>query len=914
MKKLQLLLFMLLALPIGMLAAGTTWQSATEISRGGSSTGTLSGDQQVQWFKIVVPENGEVTIKVSPNSGLDLNYTTMYAKNNSNEMTSRGYCWSANEFTVTDCAAGTYYVEVRRNGGQGEFTISYAFKATSDRYANDSEPNDTWQNAKSLSNHTNATGHLGYLYVADTDKVDWYKIDVPENGSVKVTVIAHGNLGLNYTTLYAKDNNNEMTGRGYCWSGNEETNGVFTVNDCAKGTYYLEVKHNGGEGGYTLRYDFTPTSAFYANDSEPNDTWQDAKSLSNHTNATGHLGYLYVADTDKVDWYKINVPENGSVKVTVIAHGNLGLNYTTLYAKDNNNEMHSRGYCWSGNEETNGEFTVNDCAKGTYYLEVKHNGGEGGYTLKYDFTPTSSSYLNDIEPNDAWQNAQLLKRGNTVTGHLGYLYYDDTDKVDWFKIEVPRDGTIKLNITPHDNLGLNYTTIYAKDSQNEMHSRGYCWSGPADITVTDAAPGTYYIEVKHNGGEGAYSLQYVFEQNPYATDAEPNDEKNRALSLDKGVTVAGHLGYTYYDDRDDVDWYKVTLSSKSNVTFTYQAQESLGFNYVTLYNSENSSVAYAWGNGNENNVNQVIREDLDAGTYYLEVKRNGGQGYYLLAFASTLGTVQKLDPLPDETQEPQVVTVEGSDYEVDEPNKTVTITDSKPDDKGDIYICGYPGSSGWKVFVEPKIFWNFDGKTVKIDYIDPPQTNGDIPADKVKGVTLIVPAGSKEKYEKDPQWGKFGTIKEETPVNPTPGPGPNPSVESNTCLIVWLSETRKDYYLLSEKPKVTMNNGDFTLTTTNTTVYYNFADVLKFTLGEKEGTAIESLAAEAGPSVERQYDRVVFTGCKPESTIYIYNVGGQLLDTQRADGSGRAEVSIASLAAGVYVVKSDSVTIKIAKR
>ena len=672
------------------------------------------------------------------------------------------------------------------------------------------------------------------------------------------------------------------------------------------------MKHNGGEGGYTLRYDFTPTSASYANDSEPNDTWQDAKSLTNHTNATGHLGYLYISDTDNVDWYKIDVPENGSVKVTVIAHDNLGLNYTTLYAKDNKNEMHSRGYCWSGNEETNGVFTVNDCAKGTYYLEVKHNGGEGGYTLKYDFTPTSSSYLNDIEPNDAWQNAQLLKRGNTATGHLGYLYYDDTDNVDWFKIEVPRDGTIKLNITPHDNLGLNYTTIYAKDSQNEMHSRGYCWSGPADITVTDAAPGTYYIEVKHNGGEGAYSLQYVFEQNPYATDAEPNDEKNRALSLDKGVTVAGHLGYTYYDDRDDVDWYKVTLSSKSNVTFTYQAQESLGFNYVTLYNSENSSVAYAWGNGNENNVNQVIREDLDAGTYYLEVKRNGGQGYYLLAFASTLGTVQKLDPLPDESQEPQVVTVEGSDYEVDEPNKTVTITDSKPDDKGDIYICGYPGPSGWIVFVDPKIFWDFDGKNVKIDYIDPPQTNGDIPANKVKDVTLTVPAGSKEKYEKDPQWSKFGTIKEENSDNP--GPGPNPGGESKTNFIVWLTNGQKHTYSLDEKPKVTMSNGDFTLTTTNTTAYYSFSDVLKFTLEEKEGTAIEGLAAEAGPSVERQYDRVVFTGCKPESVIYLYNVGGQLIDTQRTDSNGRAEVSIAGLAAGIYVVKSDSVTIKIAKR
>ena len=201
---------------------------------------------------------------------------------------------------------------------------------------------------------------------------------------------------------------------------------------------------------------------------------------------------------------------------------------------------------------------------------------------------------------------------------------------------------------------------------------------------------------------------------------------------------------------------------------------------------------------------------------------------------------------------------------------------------------------------------------MKIDYIDPPQTNGDIPANKVKDVTLTVPAGSKEKYEKDPQWSKFGTIKEENSDNP--GPGPNPGGESKTNFIVWLTNGQKHTYSLDEKPKVTMSNGDFTLTTTNTTAYYSFSDVLKFTLEEKEGTAIEGLAAEAGPSVERQYDRVVFTGCKPESVIYLYNVGGQLIDTQRTDSNGRAEVSIAGLAAGIYVVKSDSVTIKIAKR
>ena len=134
--------------------------------------------------------------------------------------------------------------------------------------------------------------------------------------------------------------------------------------------------------------------------------------------------------------------------------------------------------------------------------------------------------------------------------------------------------------------------------------------------------------------------------------------------------------------------------------------------------------------------------------------------------------------------------------------------------------------------------------------------------------------------------------------------------------IVWMNETVKHSYALSEKPKVTMDNGVFTLTTTQTTVTYNATDVLKFTLGDKDGgiVDVDDIAVKAGPGVDRQADRLIFTGCKPNSVIGIYSLDGRLADQQRADGDGRAEVSLSGLKAGVYVVKSDSITFKIAKR
>ena len=69
MKRLQFLLWILLALPIGMLAQGSTWKTATAISNGNSGNGTLDKDTKDAWFKIDVPEEGTVTLTITVQPG-----------------------------------------------------------------------------------------------------------------------------------------------------------------------------------------------------------------------------------------------------------------------------------------------------------------------------------------------------------------------------------------------------------------------------------------------------------------------------------------------------------------------------------------------------------------------------------------------------------------------------------------------------------------------------------------------------------------------------------------------------------------------------------------------------------------------------------------------------------------------------
>ena len=72
MKKLQLLLLLLLALPIGMLAQGSSWQTATLINNGSSGSGTLDKNNTDAWFKIEVPEEGRVQLTATPDGTLNI--------------------------------------------------------------------------------------------------------------------------------------------------------------------------------------------------------------------------------------------------------------------------------------------------------------------------------------------------------------------------------------------------------------------------------------------------------------------------------------------------------------------------------------------------------------------------------------------------------------------------------------------------------------------------------------------------------------------------------------------------------------------------------------------------------------------------------------------------------------------------
>ncbi|MBQ2181033.1 MAG: hypothetical protein II400_02180 [Bacteroidaceae bacterium] len=643
MRKL-LLSFILLAVPLGLLAQGTTWETATAISQGGTGSGSLDKTVTDAWFKIEVPEEGTVLLTETPGGNLDIQVIDLCWQETVNKVTSRKATWYPGKKTgtleLTNAGKGTYYVHIHRSDGSGSFTLNYQFKACP--FSNDAEPNDTEGLGDMLVSGSTVQGRLGYVDSNNKcDQDDWYKIQVEKDGMVQFVLNCNQDHELSIQVLeffWCSSDTHNFFSRASKWYFSNDT---LTVTDVGVGTYYVKLHRGGGHGGYKLKYIFTANS--YANDVEPNDTSGSGTTLESGKIVEGHLGYRDGNDyRDNDDWYKLEVPQDGTVQLVVDCNRDFGLSLQKLdfvwYAASTSNYF-SRASKWYISKDT---LTITDVGVGTYYVNLHRGDGHGGYKLKYIFT--ANSYANDAEPNNEEGSGALLESGKTVDGHLGYSdSNDDRDIDDWYKVVVPQDGKVQLivNCSQDYGLSLQYLDfIWYYSEQNSYRSRAAKWYFSSDtLTVTDVAAGSYYVRLHRGNNHGGYKLKYIFTANRYGNDTEPNDEGGQGDVIANGQTMQGHLGYLNdNNDRDVRDWYKLDVEQDGKVQLILNCNQefALGLQVMEFcwYDSEQQKFrtrASKWYFSNDT----LTISDVGVGTYYIHVARGSGHGGYSLKYVFT---------------------------------------------------------------------------------------------------------------------------------------------------------------------------------------------------------------------------------------------------------------------------------------
>ena len=645
MRRLFLLLTWLMALPIGMLAQGTTWQTATTINSGETKEGSLykyeRSERNDEWYKIVVPEEGTTTFTVTPGGSLDIYWIKVYRVEDGElrERNSSGVGKVEKVFPITDMGKGTYYVQVHRYSDSGSYSLKYEF--TPCPIGNDPEPNDEYEKSSLLTSGKTNDCRLGYTDDTGlTDNDDWFKIIVPEEGTIEFTInpSQENALDLYWVKVYRVEDG-ELKERNSSGAGKEKK--VITITDLGIGTFYVQIHRYSGHGGYTLKYEFTPNG--FVGDEEPNDEWsEDCALLKSGETLECKLGYTNdKGETDNDDWFKIIVPEEGTIELTLnpSQENALDIYWVKVFRLKDDGDLAERNSSGFGKEEK--VFRITDMGIGTYYVQVHRYSGHGGYTLKYEFT--SCPIDNDPEPNNEFDKGSLLTIGETIGGRLGYT--DDsgsTDNDDWFKFEVEKDGKAEFTINPNQEnaLDLYWIKVFRLKDDGNLAERNSTGLGKEEkvFSVTDLGLGTYYLQIHRYSGHGGYTLKYEFTPNPYIGDEEPNDSYEQAQALVKGERVMAHLGYT--DDTgttDNDDWYKfdVDIIGTPNLTIVPNQTYELDVYWMRVYTLKE-----------DGSLNQLKVKDsgvgkyqagmylpyYDKGTYYVNVHRYSGHGGYTLLY------------------------------------------------------------------------------------------------------------------------------------------------------------------------------------------------------------------------------------------------------------------------------------------
>jgi hypothetical protein len=122
-------------------------------------------------------------------------------------------------------------------------------------------------------------------------------------------------------------------------------------------------------------------------------------------------------------------------------------------------------------------------------------------------------------------------------------------------------------------------------------------------------------------------------------------------------------------------------------------------------------------------------------------------------------------------------------------------------------------------------------------------------------------------------------------------------------------------FTLDQTPRITYTDQEVTVTYTGGTLTYGMTDITRLTYGEAESTAIESVAAtKAVGNISCVGGTFRFEGFPAGSSVRLFNLNGQLVNTTAIESDGNGETSISDLPAGTYVLTVKGQTYKFNKR
>lgn len=335
---------------------------------GGSVSGSFYRDEEDDrwyeaWYPIEILEDG--IIELSAIGDPELSLSVYIYDGDKDDYVKYGYGRDKTIKVEAPLAAGDFYVKVSREGGEGDFTLKSKF--TPQPLANDKEDNDSFQYANTINIDGKTTGHLGYYDSEGRDNIDWYEINIPVEGLLNLSFLGDPELGASMY-LYRNDGSSYIK---YQYGRDK----VLNISEpLTVGNYFIKIEHSDAHGGYTLSNTFQIFGK--TNESEPNDSFQKSKEMSDGGVYVGTVGSYSNDDKDKNDWYKIYVPAGMYLRADLATEETLGAD-VRIYNVDGGSQM-TYAYTYNGG---NAKCYKKIETAGTYYVCVNDPSGYGRYAV-----------------------------------------------------------------------------------------------------------------------------------------------------------------------------------------------------------------------------------------------------------------------------------------------------------------------------------------------------------------------------------------------------------------------------------------------------------------------------------------------------------------------------------------------------
>jgi len=433
------------------------------------------------------------------------------------------------------------------------------------------EKNDSFASANLLKSNIEITG-----YLSSRDDRDFYKVEFENESIVKLEL--SGVKGINNCIKVWKGQENPVVIKvidDNRKSSSEEFNNLHVT----KGIYFFEItfgERDLKKGNKHNPYKFKiTTSDFFIgeNESEPNDSMQEATLLFNEKECSGFYSPSFnpLMSNNKLpqkeeDWFKIELNEGEFPLVLNIGLKGIAGIQAKLSLLDSNGKI----IVEKENDSSNQDITFDEIGikkAGVYYLKLFAKGFssniESPYFIKYSVAPYTSNL--ELENNNDIENANIFV-GDFVNGKV-----NSNDDKDFFLYKLnlkPGESNYKITLENPDSSQLGFN-VYDNNGvllfETGKNISSFSKSFPLFNPKHD-----FFVEVFGKGQENGQKYALHIEPLPKREyEIEPNDKKQDATLL-----VANKEIFAFKTKYNDTDYFLIKTGKDGFVNFVVKGIEN----------------------------------------------------------------------------------------------------------------------------------------------------------------------------------------------------------------------------------------------------------------------------------------------------------------------------------------------------